>query len=93
VAFQDDLLGDGRLGVSLLVAVGAAVLAPSLIPAVATAARPMFKGAMKLGVTLYEKGNEAVAEASEVMEDLLAEAKAELAKASASGSAVKRIDG
>ena len=80
MALQDDLLGDGRFGVSLLIAVGAAALAPAVIPAVATAARPVLKSVMKLGVTLYEKGNEAVAEASEVMEDVIAEAKSELAR-------------
>ena len=93
MAVQDDLFGDSRLGVSLLIGIGAAVLAPALIPGVATAARPFLKSAMKLGVTLYEKGNEAVAEASEVMEDLIAEAKSELAKANASAPAPKRDDG
>jgi hypothetical protein len=78
---------------SLLIGVGAAVLAPALIPAVTTAVRPLLKGAMKVGVTLYEKGNEAVAEAGEVMEDLIAEAKSELAKASGSGPALKRDNG
>jgi hypothetical protein len=64
-----------------------------LIPAVATAARPVLKGAMKLGVTLYEKGNEAVAEAGELMEDLIAEARSDLAKASGSVPTVNRNNG
>jgi polyhydroxyalkanoate synthesis regulator phasin len=48
---------------------------------------------MKLGVTLYEKGNETVAEATEVVEDLIAEAKAEMARAGRSGAAANRDNG
>jgi hypothetical protein len=48
---------------------------------------------MRLGVTLYERGNEAVAEAGEVIEDLIAEARSELAKASASGRSLKGDNG
>jgi hypothetical protein len=92
VSLRDDVFGEGSLGLSLLIGVGAAVLAPVLMPGVATAARPLLKGAMKLGVTLYEKGNEAVAEAGEAVEDLIAEAKSELAKAGASASTLKRDD-
>ncbi len=93
MALKDEVLGEGPLGLTLLIGIGAAVLAPALMPAVVAAARPLFKGAMKLGVTLYEKGNEAVAEAGETVEDLIAEAKSELAKASASASTVKRDNG
>ena len=93
MALQDDLFGGSRVATTLLIGVGAAVIAPALIPGVAKAARPILKGAMKIGVTLYEKGNEAVAEAAEIVEDLIAESKSELASASALAPAVKRDNG
>jgi hypothetical protein len=79
--FEEGLLGNGFAS-SLAVGIGAAILAPVLLPVVATAAKPLVKGVIKVGVTLYEKGNEALAEAGEVLEDLLAEAKSEMAAGS-----------
>jgi hypothetical protein len=76
---EDGILAGNGMATGLLVGIGAAVLVPVLFPAVATAAKPLLKGAIKLGVSLYEKGNEAIAEVSEVIEDLVAEAKSEMA--------------
>jgi hypothetical protein len=90
--FEDGILGNG-LTTSLLVSVGAAIIVPAVIPAVATAVKPLVKGAIKVGVNLYDKGNEAIAEMGEVLEDLVAEAKSEMAdgqKAAAAGGAGKR---
>ncbi len=53
------------------------LLAPIVIPAVAAAARPILKTALKGGLKLIETGNELIAEASEAIEDLVAEARAE----------------
>jgi hypothetical protein len=58
-------------------AVVATVMAPVLIPAIATVGRPLAKSLVKNGLKLYEKSREAVASAGEVMEDLIAEVRAE----------------
>jgi hypothetical protein len=84
---EDGILAGNGVTTGLLVGIGAAVLVPVLLPAVATAAKPLVKGAIRLGVTLYEKGNEAIAEVSEVLEDLVAEAKSEMAAAQTSAAA------
>lgn len=62
------------------IAVGAAVvaLAPVVLPAVATAARPLARTAIKTGIILFEQGREALAEGGEFLDDLIAEARAEL---------------
>lgn len=67
-----------KVGTGLLVGVGAILLAPIVIPAIAAAAKPLIKAGIKGGMLAYEKGRELLAEATEVMEDLAAEAKAEL---------------
>ncbi|HEY7554796.1 MAG TPA: DUF5132 domain-containing protein [Candidatus Binatia bacterium] len=84
---EDGILGNNGVTTGVLLGIGAAVLVPALFPAVATAAKPLVKGAIKLGVTLYEKGNEAIAEVSEVIEDLVAEAKSEMAAGETSATA------
>lgn len=56
----------------------AAVLIPIALPVVARAAKPFTKALIKSGIIVYEKGREAVAELGEVMEDVVAEAKAEI---------------
>jgi len=56
----------------------AAVLVPIALPVVARAAKPFTKALVKSGIIVYEKGREAVAELGEVMEDVIAEAKAEI---------------
>ncbi|MCA1994764.1 MAG: DUF5132 domain-containing protein [Coleofasciculus sp. S288] len=60
--------------------VGAAILAPILIPVVGQVGKPLTKAAIKQGLLAYEKGKEFFAEATEVFEDLVAEAKSELAQ-------------
>ena len=66
-----DLWTGVAIGVGLLVA-------PVVIPMIATAARPVFKMIVKGGFMAYEKASEVVAEAIEVVEDLAAEAKSEV---------------
>lgn len=63
--------------VGVAAALAATVLAPVLIPIVAGAGRPLAKSLIKGGMLLYEKSREAVAEAGEAMEDLMAEVRAE----------------
>lgn len=58
--------------------VGAVVLAPVLVPAVAKAGKPVAKALIKGGIIAYNKSRSAIAETGEVLEDLVAEVQAEL---------------
>ncbi len=75
----EDLFED--LGIPGIAAgLGAVVLAPVLIPAVAKASKPVAKALIKGGIIAYKKSRSAIAETGEVLEDLVAEVKAELAE-------------
>ena len=67
--------GTGR---GIAIGIGVAILAPLVLPTVARAARPLARAAIKSGLLLLEKGRETAAELGEVMEDLVAEAQAEI---------------
>jgi hypothetical protein len=58
---------------------GALVLAPIVVPALAKAGKPLAKAAIKGGLRLYEESKGALLEAGEIFEDLVAEAQAEMA--------------
>lgn len=73
----DDLF-KADLTKTLALGIGAVVLAPVVIPALTTLSRPLAKAAVKSSMILYEKGRETFAEVGEVIEDLVAEAKAEI---------------
>jgi Protein of unknown function (DUF5132) len=76
--FEEGLVANG-LSTGLVVGIGAVVLVgPMLLPVVATVAKPLVKGVIKTGMTLYDKGNEVVAEVGEMIEDLMAEVKSEM---------------
>jgi cell pole-organizing protein PopZ len=79
---MDILKSNIVVGVSAALAV--TVLAPVLLPIIATAGRPLAKSLLKGGLMLYEKSREAVAVAGESMEDMLAEIRAEAAMHGAS---------
>ena len=68
---KGDIWTGVAIGVGLL-------LAPVVFPMIASAARPVAKTALKYGLMAYEKGREMVAEVAEAVEDLAAEAKAEV---------------
>jgi hypothetical protein len=72
-----DYLPKADLWTGLAIGVGLLV-APVAIPIVAQAARPLLKTVIKGGVLAYERASELVAEALETVEDLAAEAKAEV---------------
>ena len=75
----EDLFED--LGIPGIAAgVGAVVLAPVLIPAVAKASKPVAKALIKGGMIAYKKSKSAIAETGEILEDLVAEVQAELAE-------------
>ncbi len=60
--------------------IAAVVLLPVFIPVVAGVGKPLAKAAIKGGIVLYEKGKGVIAEVGESLEDIMAEAKAELAE-------------
>lgn len=64
----------------LAVGLGAVLLAPVLIPFVAGIGKPVAKAAIKGGIALFEKTKGAFAEVGESVEDLVAEARAEMAE-------------
>jgi len=76
MAIQD--MFKGNVAMSLAVGLAAAVLVPIVLPVVVRAAKPVAKAIIKTGLIVYEKGRESLAEAGEVMEDMVAEAKSEL---------------
>lgn len=73
---DDFFKGDSRKAIAI--GIGAALLAPVVLPALAGLAKPFARAAIKAGIIAFEKGREAAAEFGEVMEDLVAEARAEL---------------
>ncbi len=67
------------LGISLALTVVTPIVAPIII----RASGPLLRAAGKAGVALYEKGRETAAEMGEVLDDLIAETKAEFARSDA----------
>ncbi len=65
----------GTWGVAL-VGVGVALVAPTVLPAVGVALRPLAKTAIKGGVMLYDTVKETIAEAGEQVNDMVAEVRA-----------------
>lgn len=63
--------------------IAAIVLLPVLVPVAAGVGKPVAKAMIKGGIVLYEKGKGVVAQVGETLEELVAEAKAELAEAQA----------
>jgi len=75
MAFYNDLLKG--YGPSLAVGIGVALVAPVILPAVASIFRPLVKGVVRGGLTLADSVKEFTASTGEQMSDLYAEAKAE----------------
>lgn len=76
-------LGDllkGETGKGVAIGVTAAMLAPLVLPILTQTARPLARTLIKTGILLYHKGRETWAEATETLDDLVAEARAELAE-------------
>lgn len=79
------VLGNLNLGNAVTlrnVAMGAGVvlLAPAAVSLIGSLMRPIAKATIKSGLMVYEKGREIAAETRESIEDLAAEAKAEMAE-------------
>lgn len=64
----------------LIAGIGAVILAPVLLPVVAGVGKPLVKSVIKGGIAAYEKTRGALAEVGETWEDMIAEARAELAE-------------
>ncbi|WP_414549366.1 DUF5132 domain-containing protein [Anabaena sp. CCY 0017] len=64
----------------IIAGIGAVLLAPILIPVVAGIGKPIAKSLVKGGMVAYEKSKGAFAEMGETWEDIIAEAKAEIAE-------------
>ena len=60
---------------TIAIGIGVAIVAPTVLPL----AKPLAKAVIKSGVSLYEKTKGALAETGEVIGDIVAEAKAEVA--------------
>jgi uncharacterized protein DUF5132 len=80
MALLDDVFKGGNVVTGLAIGIGAAVLGPVVLPILAGAAKPLAKAVIKGGLALCAKGKESAAEFGEVFEDIVAEAKAELAE-------------
>ena len=73
--FED--MGKGNMA-TVLVGLGVAMVAPTVLPALASGLRPLAKALVKGGVTLYDAAKEGIAEAGEQVSDLVAESRAEM---------------
>ncbi|HIK44767.1 MAG TPA: DUF5132 domain-containing protein [Leptolyngbyaceae cyanobacterium M65_K2018_010] len=73
--FEDIVEGLGVPGIAAI------VLLPVLVPVAGKVVKPVAKAAIKGGIVLYEKGKGVIAEVGEGLEDIIAEAKAELVAA------------
>jgi hypothetical protein len=69
-----------KVGGSIVVGAGVMLLAPIVVPVFVSAFKPVAKAAIKGSMIAYGKVREVAAETAETLEDLAAEAKAELAE-------------
>jgi hypothetical protein len=79
-----------KMSGSLVVGAGIVLLAPIVVPVLASALRPIAKAAIKGGLLAYGKAKESIAETMETVEDLAVEAKAELAESTRKPAKTKK---
>jgi hypothetical protein len=73
--------------------IAAIVLLPVMVPVVAgKIGKPLAKATIKGGIVLYEKGKGIIAEIGENVEDIIAEAKAELAEGTSEAAEVAEAE-
>ena len=77
MALLEDAFKGGGIMMAIAAGVGAALLAPVVIPAL----RPIAKSILKAGLIAYDQGRVALAELNEQTGDILAEARSELSQA------------
>jgi len=71
--------GNLKTGTAMAVGAGVVLLAPVIIPAVASVLKPVAKAVIKGGMLAFEYARIAVAETKETIEDIAAEARSEIA--------------
>jgi len=84
MAKLDDFIKGGT-PLGIVIGIGATVVAAAFIPilpALARAARPTVRAAIKSGIVLTARAQELIAETNEQLEDIFAEARDELIKES-----------
>ncbi len=72
--FEDVVEGLGVPGIAAI------VLLPVIVPVATGVAKPIAKTLVKGGIVLYERGKGVISEVGETFEDIIAEARAELAE-------------
>ncbi|WP_017655883.1 DUF5132 domain-containing protein [Fortiea contorta] len=70
----------------IIAGIGAVLLAPVLVPVVTGIGKPIAKSLIKGSIVAYEKSKGAFAELGETWEDIIAEARAELAESKESAA-------
>jgi hypothetical protein len=88
MALVEDLF-KGNIWTGLAIGVGAIIVAPVVVPALTRLTRPLAKATIKTGFVLYDKGRETAAELGEVVEDIVAEARAEFEQERPAGAGEK----
>ena len=91
MALLEDVFGNGIGGTAGVV--GAVVLGSLLLPAVAGAARPVVKTAIKGGIMAYGRGREALAGLGAFVNETVAEARAELESGPVAGEGARQKGG
>ena len=71
--------GGIKTGTAIAIGAGAVLLAPVVIPVVASVMKPLAKAAIKGGILAFENARVAGAETKETIEDIAAEARSEVA--------------
>jgi hypothetical protein len=73
------LFGGGlKTGSAMAIGAGVVLLAPIVVPVVASVMKPLAKAVIKGGMLAYENARIAVAETKETIEDIAAEARSEI---------------
>ncbi len=69
-----------RFGGAVAIGAAAVLLAPVVLPIVGAVLKPVAKSVIKGGILAFESAKVALAETQETVEDIVAEAKAEIAE-------------
>jgi hypothetical protein len=75
-----------KIGGTMAIGAGMVLLAPVVVPVVASVMKPLAKAAVKGGLLAYENAKVAIAETRETFEDIAAEARAEIAEEQKTGA-------
>jgi hypothetical protein len=84
---EDIVKGNGLT--TLAIGAAVVVLVPIVLPVATALVKPVAKAVVKSGIIVYEKARETVAEVGEVGQDIIAEARAELAQETPAPAAPK----